>query len=397
MKILFFIIGLSFLIFFHEFGHFIAAKLSGVYVYEFSLFMGPKIFQFKIGETKYTLRCLPIGGYCSMAGEQDAESERNEKNNDLPEVPFERTINGVGNFKKLMIMFAGPLFNIVLSIVLMLIYSFATFNSNTTIKEGSKVNEYITSANIEITDLGILYYENMANYDLDCNSGKKENYLSGVMNSATIETYYTVEQIYDASFTYLLDSINSKYKDVSGIPVDFNYIQVLIINNEYEIPNEIYFNYDVIEKELTNLPKLETLGLSCANSKMNFKEAFGYTFRTEGTMLSSIFVALGQLFTKDGFNNVAGVVGMYSIASTYMDGGFMYFLYFLALISINLGVMNLLPFPALDGGRIVLTLFEVITKKKPSAKVEGIINIIGFAILIILMIAITIKDVIGLF
>ena len=162
MRIVYFILGLSFLIFFHELGHFLFAKLFKVYVYEFSIFMGPKLFQKKIGETKYSIRLLPIGGYVSMAGENDSQSERNAKeieeedatvneviNQDdvliekpvveeeikptvevleseekpkkkkkleepLPDVPFERTLLGIANWKKLLIMFAGPLFNFVL-------------------------------------------------------------------------------------------------------------------------------------------------------------------------------------------------------------------------------------------------------------------------------------------
>ena len=80
--LLFFILGLALLVGFHEFGHFLAAKIFNVYVYEFSLFMGPKLFQLQIGETKYTLRLLPIGGYCSMAGEEDSQAKKNREENE---------------------------------------------------------------------------------------------------------------------------------------------------------------------------------------------------------------------------------------------------------------------------------------------------------------------------
>ena len=109
MTLIWFILGLSVLIFIHELGHFTFAKLFGVYVYEFSLFMGPKLLQRKGKETKYTLRLLPIGGYCSMAGEQDQQSQRNDEevDKDKINVPFERTINGVSWWKKFVILAAG--------------------------------------------------------------------------------------------------------------------------------------------------------------------------------------------------------------------------------------------------------------------------------------------------
>ena len=110
-------------------------------------------------------------------------------------------------------------------------------------------------------------------------------------------------------------------------------------------------------------------------------------------MAGAIYEALGNLFTKDGMGSVAGPVGMYSIAKDYMAEGFMYYLYFIAMISVNLGIMNLLPFPALDGGKIVLTVIEMISRKKVNSKVEAILNLIGFALLMLFMLFVTFKDI----
>jgi len=257
LKILFFVIGLSILILFHEFGHFITAKIFKVYVYEFSLFMGPKLFQFKKGETKYTLRLLPIGGYCSLAGEEDAQSERNEKeekDEDRPEVPLERTMLGIKNWKKVIIMGAGAFINIILSWIFL--FFFAMF----------------------------------------------------------------------------------------------------------------YWKY-------------------------GFGDCIRYAFQCQWYFATAIFEALGQLVVGKGWDQMAGVVGMFTVSETFMNNGFWEFVYFLAFISVNLGIMNLLPFPALDGGRILLTIIESITKKKTPKKVEEILNLVGFCLLMALMLFVTVQDI----
>ena len=106
-----------------------------------------------------------------------------------------------------------------------------------------------------------------------------------------------------------------------------------------------------------------------------------------------IFRAVGSLFTKEGFSQTSGIVGMYQMADKVSEGGIFMIIQFVAMISINLGIMNLLPFPALDGGRILILLGESITRKKLPSKVEAFINNLGFLLLLGLIIAVTIKDI----
>lgn len=423
MKILYFIIGLSFLIFFHEFGHFLAAKLFGVYVYEFSLFMGPKLFQFKIGETKYTLRLLPIGGYCSMAGENDTQSEQNKKEEqkeadkkqeELPEVPFERTMQGIVWWKKILIMLAGPVFNIVLSLVLTYMYAQFTPSShemtiNTTAFGETNINE-----TVDINYIDVIY------------SDAYGNFIAGAMNN-DVYHYYNVAKVYEGSYNYLADYVkNNKVYQVTTEFVGYEVGEYLTFETYDSLTEEIKANvtekdapttvYQLIrlnrtsegyeyvlerpitytlneDNTITEYDSLENLGIVSNNKLLHFGEALGYTFKIEGKMTIEIYKALGKLFTKDGLEQVSGVIGMYEISTSFIDDGFMYFMYFLAMISINLGIMNLLPFPALDGGQIVLNLVAVATKKKVSPKLESILNIVGFVILMGLILVITISDV----
>ena len=145
MQIIVFILGLSLLITIHELGHFIVAKLFGVYCHEFSIGMGPAIFSIKKGETKYSIRWLPIGGYVSMAGEEvnqksqeptndenvDTENNTKENEEEQVDIPYERTINGIKAWKRFLVIGAGVFMNFVLAYILFFIYFSTTLSTKT--------------------------------------------------------------------------------------------------------------------------------------------------------------------------------------------------------------------------------------------------------------------------
>ncbi|MDD4584503.1 MAG: site-2 protease family protein, partial [Bacilli bacterium] len=190
MTLIWFILGLSVLIFIHELGHFTFAKLFGVYVYEFSLFMGPKLLQRKGKETKYTLRLLPIGGYCSMAGEQDQQSQRNDEevDKDKINVPFERTINGVSWWKKFVILAAGATFNIILCFFLLVI-----------VFAGSGVAN--SNPNIRVVEDSILEQAGLQTGDL----------VTSITGRLSDGTEYTLNNITDFSqISEVIDKTNPK-------------------------------------------------------------------------------------------------------------------------------------------------------------------------------------------
>lgn len=450
LTIIYFVIGLSILIFFHELGHFIAAKVFGVFVYEFSLFMGPKLFQFKIGETKYTLRALPIGGYCSMAGEEDSQAKRNERELEeqkqkqleeeqksdielkieaqekidnlekevilgkeyvqeqqtrkekkkkkekveepLPDVPLNRTLLGIKNWKKIIIMAAGAFNNILMCFILMLVYYMAVPSSTVNVKESSQAYLVGMRDGDNITKFEMKFYEGSIIQDEEMS----KTVCQGIVYQSDVESFFSIENIDKETYNFMYSRLKEVYTDFVGIPekINLDYDITTSDGSKYSIKTlfDVRLNEDKSSLDTSNKLSLNELGLS-ANKGYSFGKSAKKAIVKEGQMAVAIYRALGKLFTKEGMSNVSGIVGMYSAAKTFMGYGFWYFVYFLAMISVNLGIMNLLPFPALDGGRIVITIIESITRKKVPPKVEAILNGAGFAVLILLMVAVTVKDI----
>ena len=409
MGIVYFIIALSLLVAIHEFGHFICAKLFNVYVYEFSLFMGPKLIQVKKGETKYTLRLLPIGGYCSMAGEQDLQAERNaqeeqaKKDNpnaaveEIPDIPTERTLNGIASWKKLIISSAGAIMNIILCFVLLLFYfgidgipqdnSQIRLLKNTLFYEaGIESGDTLISGNAVLTvemvggvntyeekEFTFTTYQSITDFDKLVFNKMKQDVITDPENENPFGNVLAMSQ----TNTYTVKKLDGTNKEVS-------------VTREFEVKLD--------NKNITQI-SYPNWGISQSTRKGTFGEVISTAFQQEvkdgGSILKFVFVDIWK--DKDAAAGVTGIVGIASMSNDIVEkAGFMYFLYFVAYLSVNLGIMNLLPLPALDGGRNILTIYEIITRKKVNPKVEGIINTVGFILLMGLMVIITIKDIISL-
>ena len=370
MTLVYFLLGLSLLIFVHELGHFIFAKMFNVYVYEFSMFMGPVIYQKKIGETRYSIRLLPIGGYVAMAGEQNQQAAMYPS----PEVlPLDRTIKGIKPWKKFIILVAGASFNLLFAAVLLVGYFM-----------GTGVAE--AGPSIRVSDDSIFYQAGLRTGDV----------ITSVSTSLT--TGATYQDLEVKSFGEIINAIDA----TNPVATDFNAIgqtQCFDIevtrNNQALTFNQVcrtFTRYDLDDNQVvTTIEPL--LGIGQTTRSVNIIEATSLAAATTGQMSLLIYNSLGQLFAPGGLDNVSGPVGIYNSSVTFADQGFFAFLFFLSLISVNLGVVNLLPFPALDGGQITLLLVETISRRKISPKVEGIINGIGFTILISFIILITIRDI----
>ena len=329
----------------HEFGHFFTAKLSGIRVNEFSIGMGPKIFAFHKGDTQYTLRLLPVGGYCAMEGE-DGESED------------DRAFNNKPVWKRMIVVVAGAFMNILLGLVLMsvivmqsdllAINQIAAFSEDSRLEAaGAQVDDYILSIDgyrID-TETDLSYALGSADPDsvdfvLERNGEKIE------LNDVTLDSYDT--------------SSGTK-----AVVIDFN------IYGLEKTPLR------VIKKTIAN------------------------TYSMARMVIASF---IGLVTGKYGLNEISGPVGVAQAtteaASTGLETGLSTainnIITIMALISVNIGIFNLLPFPALDGGRFVLLLIEGIRRKPIPRKYEAYINAAGFAVLILIMILITGKDIMGL-
>lgn len=374
MTLVYFILGLSILIFIHEMGHFVTAKLFHVYVYEFSLFMGPLLYQKKVGETRYSIRALPIGGYVSMAGENDQQQARNEEElateDETPPIPMERTLNGIQPWKKFLVLFSGAALNLVLSFVFLVI----AFLGNGVVEASSRIRVVEDSL--------------FAQADIRSDDVITALRLSGEESFTLVESFDEVSQY--------IATINL----ASGLMVGSTQCLDLVIERDGETqPTKqvcrTLTEYEVeIQNEQRVLTKIAPIyGFSQTSRMVGFGEALAISAQTEWQMGGLIFNALGSLFQPGGLENVSGPVGMYEAAADFAAAGFYSFIFYLAMISVNLGIINLLPFPALDGGRLFVIAIEGITRKKVSPKVEGFINSIGFLVLIGFIIVITIKDI----
>lgn len=409
MGVVYFIIALSLLVAIHEFGHFICAKLFNVYVYEFSLFMGPKLLQVKKGETKYTLRLLPIGGYCSMAGEQDLQAERNaqeeqaKKDNpngaveEIPDIPLERTLNGIASWKKLIISSAGAIMNIIFCFVLLLFY----FGFNGIPQDTAQVNvvkeSIFEKAGLESGDT-LLEGDAVLTVTMvgGVHTFTEDNY--------AFSTYTSITGLDSAVFKKMKDYVitdpesENPYGNVTAMSQTNTYLVEKVDGTTKEVQVTRDFVVELDNKNITQI-SYNNWGITQSTRKGTFGEVITMSFKQEVNdgvaILKFVFVDLWT--DKDAAAGVTGIVGIAALSNDIIQvGGFMYFVYFVAYISVNLGIMNLLPLPALDGGRNILTIYEIITRKKVNPKFEGIINTVGFILLMALMVIITIKDIIAL-
>lgn len=351
MSILFAILLFSFLIFIHELGHFIAAKLSGVQVNEFSVFMGPAILKKQVGETLYSLRLIPIGGYCAMEGEDGGS--------DNP-----RSFDKAAWWKRLIILVAGAAMNFITGLILLGIY-FAP-------SEGFVVPV-------------------VSQIEPECYLAQGEGIRSG-------DRILKVdgERIYTASDFDLLLTLN---------PEPTHKIQVLRDGKKVVLPEVLAQKREFPDG---NGGTQLRYGLSFTAEKATFGSILSQVGSTAVDTVRLVRLSLQMLLTgKAGLKDVGGpvmIVGQMAqvagaSASSYQ--AFMSLIYFGAFIAINLAVMNLLPIPALDGGRVVALLItllvEKITGKKVDPKYEGYINGVGMMLLMALMAIIMFKDILFLF
>lgn len=347
MTLIYFIFILGLTVFIHELGHFIFAKKSGVYCYEFSLGMGPKLFSFrrKNDETVYSLRLLPIGGYVQMAGEE-IEVDKN--------IPKEKQMQSKSVWQRFTIVVAGAFNNFILGIVLLFLIGLFYGSPET--------KPYIENVDVKYN----AYKVNVREGDLIKKiNDKRVSSIDDVMLE-----FQLVEK--GSSMKFLLIDKEGNEKTVSVIPT-----------KEVNENGEESYIYGI---GLTN--------------KVNkgFVNSIKYSFSKFSSIFRSMFKVIGNLFTgRLGLNSLSGPVGIYNVVGEQSKQGFENVIYLCAYISINVGFVNLIPLPAFDGGRALFLIIEKIRKKPISQKTENTIHSIGFALLMILIVVITINDIIRLF
>ncbi len=333
MSILIAILLFGFMIFFHELGHFATAKWAGVKVNEFSIGMGPKIISKTVGETAYSLRLLPIGGFVAMEGE-DEESDD------------ERSFMSCPVWKRIIITSAGAIMNLILGLgVILALTSTQPLLGTTTVAsftEGSS-----SAAMLQIDDKILAVNGEKANCDYDI--------------------------------------VYSLIRDTDGVVE----MDVLRNGEKVNLPEVTFAMQDI------GGTKSIVLDFSIYGEESTFFGAISYAFRWTGSLVKLVWYSLGDIVSGEfGISQLSGPIGVTeSISDAVSSTNYKGLLLILAVVTVNLGVFNLLPLPALDGGRIFFMVIELIRGKPISQKVEGIIHAVGMALLMVLMVIVAYNDI----
>lgn len=324
----------------HEFGHFTVAKLFKIKINEFSIGMGPAIFKKKKGETQYSLRLLPIGGYVSMEGE-DEESED------------ERAFNNKKVWQKILVVVAGAFMNLVLGLVIMIIL----LSTSTDLIGTNKIKEF---------------YPNAVSQQYGLQEGDKFLKIDGHAVWSERDLSFLMSRSDDGNFDFVVLR--------NGEKVTLNNVQ--FATSEYMGHTLITYDFIII------------------GETPNFKNVLVNSFTQSASIVRTVWLSLFDIVTgRYGVSELAGPVGTVDIIAEVTEnaastGDLENLLFMMALITINIGVANLLPLPALDGGRLLFLIIEGIRRKPVNPKYEGYIHAAGLVLLLMLMLFVTYNDIV---
>jgi regulator of sigma E protease len=340
------IILLGVLIFAHEFGHFIVAKKSGVGVLKFSLGFGPKIFGKKIGETEYLLSAFPLGGYVKLLGESDVEG--------LSEEDQKRSFSRQPAFKRIMIVAAGPAFNFLLAIVIFSIV-------------------YMVGIPTLTSEIGTVQEDSVA-------------YHAGLKQGDVI---IDIDGLQISRWSSLAETISTSEGRTLKISFNRNGVRQELTVKPKLLKSKNIFGEEVDSYKLGISPAPKTV-----IERLNPLEAGWASLKqtwmiSKLTLVSLVKIVEGVVSPK----TLGGPILIAQMAGTQAREGVIPFILFMALLSINLAVLNLLPIPVLDGGHLLFYLIEIVKGSEVSVKWREMASQVGFVLLIILMIFVFIMDI----
>lgn len=362
MSIIIFIIILAVLIFVHELGHFIVAKKFGIRVDEFAIGFPPKIWSFKKGETVYAINAIPFGGYVKIFGENpDEESIAGPDN--------ARSFVNASKWKQSLVLASGISFNVLFAWILLSI----SFMSGLTTSVGESYASYAKDSRVIIT---------MTQADSPAK-------LAGLVGGETIVS---------------LESGNNKINAVTVAEIQ-DFIAKsdgeIIIN--YKRDNDlktaiVTASEGIVEGRKAIGIAMDTIGAVKLPAHKAFIEGAILTKATIKNVAIGLYHFVFDAFRgKADFSQITGPVGIVGLVGEATTLGIVYLMSFAAFISINLAVINIVPFPALDGGRLLFVAIEAVIRKSLNPKVANAVNGIGFALLILLMLVVTYKDIVKMF
>lgn len=322
----------------HEAGHFFVAKMSNIKVNEFAIGMGPSIFHFKRGDTKYALRLFPIGGYVSMEGESEDSEDA-------------RSYNKAPVYKRMAVILAGAFMNFIFGMIIIGILLASSGNVATTVV--SEVSPEVSSS------FAVLH------------PGDKITEINGHNLLCAQDLQFELSQI------------------PSDEPIDITVKR----NGEtliFEDVGDISIDQDGVAHR--------KLGITLTSEPISVTNFIGQTVGNSLFYVKLVWQSLFDLLKGHvSLTQLSGPVGVTQAVSEAQSYGWQSVLSLFAFLSINIGAFNLIPFPALDGGQFIFLLIEAIRRKAINRELQATINVVGFGFLILLSIVITIKDVIFLF
>ena len=434
MTIIVFILIISFLIFIHELGHLLAAKWANVKVENFSVGFGPKLFKFYIGETEYSLSALPLGGYVKMQGENPTEVS------DDSIIDPSRSFSNIPIYKKQIILLAGPLMNLLIPFIFFPIIFLNGIDAPEYLEKKMVLGSINSSdERLEKFKPGM---EILSINDVEINTWDdflktKNNFLKDKIIFEVISNNKVYEINLDNRFNYLdLKSIfNPILSSTIGAILDNSAAQkndfkvgdkIISINNSdinvwsdirKELSNKnikefefiLVRNNNLINKKITfDTNERNVIGISpeVKTYKKNFKgseiltSSFNQSIRSINLIFHGITDIFGKLFTADSGlsdlkKSLAGPIAIAKYSGKAAEKGLNSIIQFIIIISINLGIINLMPIPLLDGGHIFFNTIEALTRRKINPKVQNFFNRIGFLILISLMVFAIYNDIIN--
>ncbi len=377
VRILLALLVLNLLVMIHELGHFLAAKLVGVKVNEFAIGMGPKLLSWGKGETKYSIRALPIGGFCAMEGEDDGapvpSALGGNADREIDEsviVDDSRSFAKKKVWQRILVVVAGAAMNLLLGFVLLLVY-------NGALQEKQPDSNQVLFATTTILELP----EDSSAYKTGLRPGDTIVEVNGRRILMCDDLMMEMQNDADGKFDMVVR------REVKG------QIKKTTLNDVplFEFTKEHGVKYDFI---LLGEPR-------------TFWNTITYSAKQEVSIATIVARTLIDLVQGDyGINDLSGPVGTVDVIADVVESsvatsnwriGVGYLVMLMILLTVNLGVFNLLPLPALDGGRLIFLIWEGITRKPVSQKYEAVVHFVGIVLLLVLMLFITYSDVTKLF
>ena len=422
MKIIIALLVFSVIILFHELGHFLLAKRNNIAVTEFSLGMGPRLLSTEKGGTRYSLKLFPIGGSCMMVGEDDDDNT-------------EGSFNNASVWARISVVAAGPIFNFILAFVFaMIITSVVGYDpakvlqvtegspaAEAGLQEGDVITEfqsrhisigrdldsYMNLHGLQDEEISLTYKRDGKKYDITYTADSEKRYMLGFYYMTEGEPQITQVMI-GSSMAEAGVMPGDIIREINGVAVaDAKELQEYLSGHPLD-GSEVTLGMERDGKVETivatpQMTKTVDSGFvyNIYREKTNFLGVMKYSAVEVRYWISSTIESL-MMFVKGQFsvNDLSGPVGIIDvIGDSYEEAKeegavmvWMQMLYWAILLSANLGVMNLLPIPALDGGRLVFLLIEAVRKKRLNPNVEGMIHFAGFMLLMLLMVFVLFND-----